>query len=90
VSHRIIGKTDERTYRGPDVDAVSDAVDIDVIVMAGVVEERDPVDTHGALATGVLAPIWMDASRAGEVAVHCHRRVRGRRIEQGPHDGHAA
>ena len=73
------------TYRGPDVDAIPDAVDIDVIVMTGVAVERGPVDSLGTRATSIR----LHASGTGEV-IHRHRGSRRRGIVQRAHDGHAS
>lgn len=73
------------TYRGPDVNAVPDAVDIDMVVMTGVVVERGSVDPLSARAAAVL----LHASWAG-VVTHRHGSRRRRGIVQRPHGGHAS
>jgi hypothetical protein len=73
------------TYRGPDVNAIPDSVDIDVIVMTGVAVERGPVDSLGTRA----AAIRLHASGTGEVT-HRHRGRRRRGIVQRSHNGHAS
>jgi hypothetical protein len=73
------------TYRGPDIYAIPDAVDIDVIVMTGVAVERGSVESLGTRA----AAIRLHASGTGEVT-HRHRCRRRRGIVQRPHDGHAS
>lgn len=84
----------EGTYRGPDINAIPDAVDINMIVMAGAVEVGRPVDAHGVLAAAIQATIHaakrLHVPRAVEIAMHCHRGGRRSGAVQWSHDRDAA
>jgi hypothetical protein len=80
------------TYSSSDVNAVSDSVDIDMVVMTGVIEVWSPIDPHSGVTARVksMTPVRLHVSRAGEVAVHSHRRIRGGGIEQRRHHRHGS
>jgi hypothetical protein len=77
----------ETTYRGSDVNPITDTVDINVIMVIRSVVELRPVDPHGVLAAILQASVRLNPSWADEVVVH-HHGTRGRGV-RGSHDRHS-